>query len=158
MLDWLVFVRKEIKLYRRNPESCYYCYMLNPFPIQFLALFAYFLLRLFVGSVLIYLALSHHKHREELKDILTFSWFSYGRFVTTSVIVGEFIIGSLLIAGAYTQYAALAVMALCFKMIIMRNWFAHSSFPSRLFYFLLLGTSLSLFITGAGALAFDLPI
>lgn len=131
--------------------------MLNPFPIQFLALFAYFLLRLFVGSVLIYLALTHQKHRKELKKVLTLSWFPFGSFTINAFIIGEFLIGSLIVAGAYTQYAALAVMAMSFKMLVMRNWFDHPSIPPKLFYFLLFGAALSLFITGAGVLAFDLP-
>ena len=131
--------------------------MLNPFPIQFLSLFAYFLLRLFVGSILIYLGISHYKHRSELKNVLTLSWFPYGTFTIYAFAIGELIIGSLLIAGAYTQYAALAVMAMSFKMLIMRGWFQHHTLPPKIFYLLLFGASLSLFITGAGAIAFDLP-
>lgn len=118
---------------------------------------AYLLLRFFVGSILVYLGISHYKHRAELKNVLVLSWFPYGTCATYGIVIGELIIGSLLILGAHTQYAALAVMAMSFKMLIMRNWFVHPSIPSKIFYFLLLGASLSLFITGAGALAFDLP-
>lgn len=131
--------------------------MLNPFPIQFLSLFAYFLLRLFVGGILIYLGISHYKHRNELKNILTLSWFPYGTFTVYVFAIGEFIIGAFLIAGAYTQYAALAVIIMSIKMLIMRGWFSHHKLPSKIFYVLLFAASLSLFITGAGALAFDLP-
>ena len=132
--------------------------MLNPFPIQFLSLFAYFLLRLFVGGILIYLGISHLKHKDELKRILILSWFPYGTMTTHLFIAGELLLGSLIVAVAYTQYAALAIMAMCFKMLIMRNWFAHPSIPPKIFYLLLFGASLSLFITGAGVIAFDLPI
>ena len=131
--------------------------MLNPFPIQFLAPLAYFLFRLFVGGVLIYLGISHHKYRNELKNILTLSWFPHGSLVVYVFSFGEFIIGSLLIAGAFTQYAALAAMAMSLKMLIMRNQFDHHTLPPRIFYVLLFASSLSLFITGAGAIAFDLP-
>lgn len=131
--------------------------MLNPFPIQFLSLFAYFLLRLFVGSVLIYLGISHFKYRNELKNVLTLSWFPYGMYTAYTLAIGEFVIGSLLVAGAYTQYAALALMVMSLKMLVMRNWFAHHTIPPKMVYLLLFATSLSLFITGAGVLAFDLP-
>lgn len=132
--------------------------MLNPFPIQFLALFAYFLLRLCVGSVLIYLGLKHFSYREELRHVLTLSWFPFGRFTAYTFACAEILIGAFLIAGAYTQYAVLLLMLMSTKMLVMRSWFDHHSIPSKLFYFLLFGASLSLFITGAGVLAFDLPI
>lgn len=132
--------------------------MLNPFPIQFLALFAYLLLRFFVGSALIYLGLSHFKNRFELQQVLVLSWFPYGRFTTWVFALGEMLIGILFVLGLYTQYAALAAIAMCLKMLILRNLFNHPSIPSRLFYLLLLSCALSLFITGAGVFAFDLPI
>lgn len=132
--------------------------MLNPFPIQFLALFAYFLLRLFIGSTLIYLAITHFKYRNELKDVLVVSWFPYGRFTTNAFVIGELLLGSLFIAGAFTQFAALASILMSSKMLIMRNWFEHHTLPPKMVYLLLFGISLSLFITGAGAFAFDLPI
>lgn len=132
--------------------------MLNPFPIQFLALFAYFLLRVFVGGILFYLGLKHFKLRHELRHAMQLPWFPYGYFVATTFAASELIIGTFLIAGAHTQYATLAIMIMSLKMLVMRNWFEHPSLPPKIFYVLLLGTSLSLFITGAGAFAFDLPI
>jgi len=132
--------------------------MLNPFPIQFLAMFAYFLLRITIGFALLYLGVKHYKARDELKNILVLSWFPYGAFAALTFAVGEIMIGGFLIAGAYTQYAALALMVMSIKMLFMRNWFNHPSIPQKIFYFLLLGASFSLFITGAGVFAFDLPI
>lgn len=132
--------------------------MLNPFPIQFLALFAYFLLRLFLGSVLLYLGFKHFRNRETLRAAFTLSWFPFGSLATWVFITAEVVTGTLLVLGAYTQYAALIVILMSLKMFIMRNHFIHPAIPQRLFYILLLGASLSLFITGAGVLAFDLPI
>ena len=132
--------------------------MLNPFPIQFLALAAYLLLRLFVGGILLYLGFTHYRHRKKLKKVFVLSWFPYGTFTIYTFAIGELLVGTLFILGAYTQYAALATILMSAKMLVMRNWFDHPSIPSKLFYFLLLGASLSLFITGAGAFAFDLPI
>jgi hypothetical protein len=50
------------------------------------------------------------------------------------------------------------LIAMCLKMFVMRNWFDHPSIPTKLFYVLLFAASVSLFITGAGVFAFDLPI
>ena len=135
-----------------------YKHMLNPFPIQFLALVAYLILRVFVAGVLIFLSLQHFKYRDELKHILTLSWWPYGTFSSWSFIIGELLIGIFILVGAHTQYAMLLVMAMSLKLIIMRPYFDHHSLPSRMVYVLLFGASLSLFITGAGALAFDLPL
>lgn len=132
--------------------------MLNPFPIQFLALFAYFLLRIFVGGILLYLGVTHFIKRNELREVLVLPWFQYGRFTALAFGLGELLIGSFILAGAYTQYAVLFTMAMCIKMLVLRNWFKHPSIPPKIFYLLLLGCSLSLFITGAGLFAFDLPI
>jgi len=131
--------------------------MLNPFPIQFLAMFAYLLLRVFVAGILITLGFRHLKYRHELKNVLVLPWFPYGTFSVWLIGLGEIIFGAFLFTGAFTQYAALAVMALSLKMIVFNTRWQHHSIPSRMFYTLLFATALSLFITGAGALAFDLP-
>jgi hypothetical protein len=60
--------------------------------------------------------------------------------------------------GAYTQVAAIGAIVLSIKMLVLRRHLAHPSIPQPLFYVLMLAISVSLFITGAGALAFDLPL
>jgi len=132
--------------------------MLNPFPIQFLSLLAYLILRALTGLVLLTLAYRHFKVRKRLRALLVLPFFPFGVVTTTVLILAELAIGTLFILGAYTQFAALLAMIMSFKMIILKSRFADSSIPSRLFYVLLLAISCSLFITGAGALAFDLPI
>ncbi len=132
--------------------------MLNPFPIQFLALFAYFLLRISVGSILLYLGLQHWRSRHELKTVLTLSWWPYGYFSTIVLATSELIIATSFLFGAYTQIAALCVIAMSVKLLILRGRFNHATIPPRLFYVLLFGAALSLFITGGGAFAFDLPL
>ena len=132
--------------------------MLNPFPIQFLSYLAYFLLRLFVAGTLIYLGVEHYKHRHKLKHILKLPWFPFGGFVSVVFPLGELVVGAFMFVGAFVQYAALAVIVMSLKMIFMRQWFDHHSIPPKIFYVLLLGAAISLFITGAGILAFDLPI
>ena len=70
----------------------------------------------------------------------------------------EIIIGTLFTLGFLTQVAALLAIFLSVKILIMYRHFIHPLIPQRLFYILLLAISFSLFITGAGIFAFDLPI
>ena len=132
--------------------------MLNPFPIQFLSLFAYFILRIFIGITFLILGVRHWKQRESLYPALILPIFPFGKISVTILIITELVIGTLFVLGLYTQIAALITILMSIKMIILRNKFAHSSLPSRLIYFLFLGIGCSLFITGAGVFAFDLPI
>lgn len=132
--------------------------MLNIFPIQFLSLFAYFILRLFIGGILFFLGMRHYSYREELQHVLVLSWFPYGRLVTTVFILGELLAAAFILIGAFTQLAALAVILMSLKMLCVRDWFDHPSIPSKIFYLLLLGASITLFITGAGVFAVDLPL
>ncbi len=132
--------------------------MLNLFPIQFLALFAYLILRIFVACILIFLGAQHVRYRNELKHILQLSWFPFGTLVTTIFVVTEITLGLLIFVGAFTQIAMLLVGTMSLKMIFLRTYFHHHSIPSKIFYTLLFACSLSLFITGAGVLALDLPI
>ena len=132
--------------------------MLNPFPTQWLALLAYFILRFFVGGVLLYLGFNHLKYQSELKHILKLSWWPFGTFSAAALILAEIVLSAMFIFGFFTQYAAIALSIMCLEMIILRGIFDHHSIPTRIFYTLLLGCSISLFITGAGVLAFDLPL
>jgi len=132
--------------------------MLNPFPIQFLALLAYLILRVFVGGILLYLGFTHLKYRHDLTFALSIPWFPHSTFSVLMLFSTEIIIGCMFIGGFYTQYAAIIGMILALKMLVFYKRFTSPRLPGRLFYILLFGASLSLFITGAGAFAFDLPI
>jgi uncharacterized membrane protein YphA (DoxX/SURF4 family) len=132
--------------------------MLNPFPIQFLALLAYFILRVITGLVLITLGFRHLKHRETLAQNMKLTIAPFGGFNVWALAITEIAVGSLLIIGLHTQWAALILIIMSLKLIWLERYFKHSTIPSRLFYLLLIGIGLSLFITGAGAFAFDLPI
>jgi uncharacterized membrane protein YphA (DoxX/SURF4 family) len=132
--------------------------MLNVFPIQFLAPLAYTVLRLCVGLIFIYLGQSHLRKRHVLKYVFAVPLFPYGLAVAWYVGIAELIIGTMFILGWYTQIAALLGMAYAIKLIILQKRFAHPLISKRQFLALLLGACLSLFITGAGIFAFDLPI
>jgi len=132
--------------------------MLNPFPIQWLSFFAYALLRWVVGSVLLYLGISHIRHRHDLKHTFTLRLFPYGLFSVWYFGLIEIAVGVMYILGFYTQYAALVVIIMSIKLLIFKRLLASEYMPGAYFYILLFGASLSLFITGAGPFAFDLPI
>lgn len=132
--------------------------MLNPFPIQFLSLLGYFILRVVIGFALLILAERHWKMRHSLSQVLTLPIFPFGTFTTYMFIGVELIVGSMFILGFYTQIAALIGITMSIKMLFLRNRFDHESLPSKMVYFLFIGICLTLLITGAGVFAFDLPI
>ncbi len=132
--------------------------MLNIFPIQFLAPVAYLILRVCIGTLLIRLGFSHMRNREELKEIFEFSFFPYKGFTIWALALIEIVIGVLFFIGLYTQIAALLTMVYSLKFIILHEKLKHPLIPERRFFILLFVISCSLFITGAGILAFDLPL
>ena len=132
--------------------------MLNVFPIQFLAPLAYTLLRIVLGGILFQLGFQHIRHREGLKSVFTFPFFPYGGFMVWYLAIIELLLGVLFFAGFLTQIAALLAVLLSLKFIVMHKKFHHPLIPTRLTYALILTISCALFITGAGALAIDLPI
>ncbi len=117
--------------------------MLNPFPIQFLALLAYALLRICVGGILAYRATSHLREKRTLVQ-------AFGAL--------ELVSGLMLIVGYYTQIAALLSGGVALLALSVHAVRSALSMGGRQFYLLLFVASLSLFITGAGFFAFDLPI
>ena len=132
--------------------------MLSVFPIHFLSLFAYFILRIFVGGILFYLGAKHALSWRQLATNFRISWWPFGGFSAVLLATFELIVGSLIIVGAYTQVAALLVALMSLKLFIFSHWFPLADLPSRLFYLLLMAACLSLTITGAGVFAFDLPL
>lgn len=132
--------------------------MLNIFPIQFLSFFAYFLFRLFVGGVMLYLSVVHIKHYRTLKTQLHLPWFPFPVWNTLLLIGVELTITTSILLGAYTQLGALLLIILSIKMILFKKRWNNQTIPSNMVYILLIGCGISLFITGAGVFAFDLPI
>lgn len=132
--------------------------MLNPFPIQFLALLAYLLLRVTLGSIFLYFGLRHIQSVPRWTAALMLPRTQTGRVIALAFAAIECVIGAMFILGYYTQLAALGTLFMCVTLIVLRKQFDTALLESRLFYVLLAGAALSLFITGAGALAFDLPL
>ncbi len=116
--------------------------MLNPFPLLFLAPVTYFILRVVLGFVLI-----HTSHR-----ILTEATASTQRKLVAVLLGGA---GGLLVLGLYTQIGALlsfVITTLCFA--------RQGTLPglARTTLLFMVVISFSLFITGAGSFAFDIPL
>ena len=126
---------------------------------MFLSLLAHAILRLFVGGTLVYLGYRHaRKDRASLRAVLSEHWPNMAGFFIWYLALLEIVIGVLFIFGAWTQAAAIVSGVLSIKMLLFRRRLAHPSIPQPLYYILLLAASLSLFITGAGAPAVDLPL
>ncbi len=127
--------------------------MPNYFPILFLAPLAYFLLRICVAIILIYLGRSNITHRKSSVSNTTFSQTALATFGIIEIALGVFFF-----VGFSTQIAALALMAVTLIHLIRPHMLRHTMTPSRIFFVLLFFVSVSLFITGAGPFAYDLPI
>lgn len=132
--------------------------MLNPFPIQWLVMLAYFILRLFVVVSLYIIAKHKIVHYRELVTSTHWPLLPQHALPIQLLIITELGVAFFLLIGMGTQYAALVLIALSVKMLLWHKRFEQTLIPPRLVYFLLLGCGLCLFITGAGVLAIDLPI
>lgn len=128
--------------------------MLNPFPIQFLSLFAYAALRLFVAIVFLKEMSAHVRRREAVEAEMPFM----RAFLSRALPVFEFIVAAMFVAGFLTQVAALLGGAYALKGVLLAGRYPTVFSRGRLFYFLLFGAAASLFVTGAGYLAVDLPL
>jgi|ERR1035437_1759663 uncharacterized membrane protein YphA (DoxX/SURF4 family) len=135
--------------------------MLNPFPdLLTYSLLAPFLLRVTIGFVLAnlgYLKLTKEKGSwETIFKLLGLS----GQKEIGTVIVGvvEIVGGIMLVVGFYTQIAALVFVIL--NGIEMFIEYHEETLMKRdmVFYLLIFVIALSLLFSGAGFLAFDLPL
>ena len=114
--------------------------MLSVFPeLLFLAPFSALIIRIALGSVFMYCALRHTGNPDN---------------VLRAVGVAEGVIAALLIAGAWTQPAAIVGMFT----IGVWLWFPRFRSVPLSTAFLSLILALTLIITGAGPLAFDWPL
>lgn len=132
--------------------------MLNPFPTMWLSLLAYFVLRVFIGFTLLHLGIKHLHNLKQLDEALMRLGGFVPKGIGITLVCFEVGIAVFLIAGYRAQYACLAGLALFTLLFFYRNKIRSSLLPGRHYYVLLIGALLSLFITGAGAFAFDLPL
>jgi putative oxidoreductase len=134
--------------------------MLNPFPdLLVYSLLAPFILRVAAGLVFLDLGILAFKN-EKKRWIDSLAALKIPNPEVSAKILGgiEILGGLALVAGFYTQVAALILAILVFceayieykqPLILKRNF---------VFYLMLLAMTLSLLFSGAGAFAFDLPL
>lgn len=127
--------------------------MLNPFPIQFLALLGYFILRVVLGWLLFWQGYNLiYQARFNDPEKLPPKWLLWGAGLF------EIIIGLQFLFGLMTQIAALLTIAFAGLILIIPKSKIRTLLPDTSFWLLVIGVCLCLFITGAGLFAYDLPI
>ena len=132
--------------------------MLSLFPqILFLTPFSATLLRVTAGVVFLLIAWDHIGRREELSRI---DFFIIGRGIWIPVLsaIIEFAIAAALIAGIYTQLAALFGALAALKFFVWKSRYSALIPLSRTASALLFVICVSVVFTGAGIFAFDLPL
>ena len=144
--------------------------MLNTFPdLLILGFFAPFILRVSVG--LVFLLFGYNKlFKNRTKIIVALQenpaslLFLKQHIVILSIFVVwifgivEILVGIFFIVGYLTQIASLVSIVIILKTLYFRKHCPLFAPHSPLAYILLIAISLSLLISGAGALAFDLPL
>ncbi len=133
--------------------------MLNPFPeLLVYGLIAPFLIRIALGSALLYLAVEHYRGRRDIAELLRPLVGRGGRGVAVALSLFELGAGAFLIVGAWTQLAALVAMVLTIKPLLLKPHLKGLMPYEKATYGLLFLMALSLLLSGAGAFAFDIPL
>jgi len=134
--------------------------MLNPFPeLLSYALLAPLFLRVVLGMIFINLGYLKLK-AEKANWVLLFEtakWRPASFWVGLFAII-EIIGGITLVAGIYTQIAALVFVAISLLEMKLEKTEPVLLKRNFVFYLLLFAISLSLLFSGAGAFSFDLPL
>ena len=132
--------------------------MLNPFPsLFFLSFFAPTILRVAAACVMAYIAYTHILNREAIAKT-HFPLIGAGAWVAWVSIIVEILVGASLFFGYGTQYAAILLALIALKYMVWAGKYPKYFIYSRSTAFLLLVIALSLLLTGAGAMAMDLPL
>ncbi len=132
--------------------------MLNTFPhLLVLGFFASTLLRVAVACLFFYASYSAYKHRDTAAH-LRFPIIGEASWVGKFTMLMYAAIGLMLLLGAYTQIAALLAGLTSIKGLLFCKRFGPLFPYPRSTYLLILVICLSLLVSGAGAIAFDLPL
>jgi len=132
--------------------------MLNPFPdLLVLGFFAPTLVRVAAAALFLYAGYIHWQRREAIGNI-SFPVVGKGEWIAWISIIFHFTVGTMLFFGYYTQIAALLGLVGMLKGIVLGRSYAQVFMYSRVTYILLAAICASLLLSGAGALAFDIPL
>lgn len=134
--------------------------MLNPFPdLLAFGLLAPLLLRLALGVIFFGFGWSKLKKDRERKAMFFETLeLKPGAYYTVAFGLIELAAGILLVIGLYTQIAALAALLISIAAYRLKGKYPEKFQNDRCFFFLLIVIALSLLFSGAGFLAFDLPL
>lgn len=133
---------------------------LNIFPeLLTYGLMAPFILRVFLGGILIYFAyLKFFSERDDKAAFFESVGMKPGSVFTSVIGAAELTGGVMLVIGFYTQVAAIVAAGLMLAAVYIK-WRHPQALRNDIeFYVLLFVVALSLLFTGAGFFAFDLPL
>lgn len=132
--------------------------MLNTFPeLLNLSFFAPLILRMALGILLIEFSLACHRKNISLTSFFRERKIPLANIFTYKLIILQFLSGLLLIVGLYTQISVLVSIYTLLVLMFINKRVKILRFDNSL-YVLLILISISLLLTGAGALALDLPL
>ncbi|MEK7207938.1 MAG: DoxX family protein [Patescibacteria group bacterium] len=133
--------------------------MLNPLPdLLAFGLLAPFLLRVTLGLVFLDFGWNKLRRKDEKAAFFeSLGWRPGARYALVLGIV-EVVCGLALLVGVYTQIAALAAAVILAGALYLKQKHREKWPHDRRLFLLLLVISLSLIFSGAGFLAFDLPL
>lgn len=117
-----------------------------------------FIIRVALGSALLYLGIEHYRGRVAIAELLNPLMGKAARSVGAILGLIEALCGGVLIFGAWTQIAALLACALTLKPLLLRSHLRGLSPYTPGMYMLLFIMALSLTVSGAGVFAFDIPL
>lgn len=136
--------------------------MLNPFPELLVLSFilAPFMLRLALGGLFLYAGWQHlsREKRASAASALRVEWGALGTYFIWVLGIVEVLVGLGLLLGLLTQIAALVGGLIALKLLLFRKRYPVIASGSAQFYILAIAICLSLLISGAGGLAFDVPL
>lgn len=104
--------------------------------------------RLALGGILVALAVRHFAARDRVEN----------RFVAVGIAALEGVSGTLIVAGLFTQAAALASLIVSIKLRPVAAKYPAIFSPDAFALLCMAAISLLLIVTGPGAFAFDLPL
>lgn len=132
--------------------------MLNPFPeLLVYGFFAPTLLRIAAALVFVYVAWVQISRRDEIA-LIRYPLIGGGMWTVWLSVAWEGVVAGGLFLGYYTQIAAIIGLLAAAKYFIWKRRWPAPIPISRIASVLLFVILLSLLLSGAGALAFDLPL
>lgn len=141
------------------PYYLYTVHMLNPFPeLLVYGLIAPFIVRIAIGSALLYLSVEHYRGRRDIAELLRPLMGRAGKSMAVVLALFELGTGALLLVGAWTQLSALLAMVLTLKPLFLKAHLKGLMPYEKATYGLMFLMAFSLLLSGAGAFAFDIPL